>query len=79
MPRVNAVSAGYHAATDVVLGAAIAHEIGHLLLPHDSHSKSGIMRAEWNQSDFRNAKSGGLLFTADQAAQIRGRLVAKGN
>jgi len=35
------------------------------------------MRAVWNQSDFRNAKQGELLFTADQVAHIRGRLVAQ--
>jgi hypothetical protein len=78
MHRVDEIAAGYHAERDVVLGAAIAHEIGHLLLPRDSHSKSGIMRAVWNQSDFRNAKRGELLLTADQVAQIRGRL-AGGN
>jgi hypothetical protein len=30
----------------IQLGAVIAHEVGHLLLPERSHSRSGIMRAE---------------------------------
>ena len=30
-----------------LLGAAMAHEIVHMLLPDGSHSESGLMRAEW--------------------------------
>ena len=30
-----------------LLGAVIAHEVGHILLPPGSHSPSGIMRATW--------------------------------
>jgi hypothetical protein len=79
MHRVDEIAAGYHAEKAIVLGAAIAHEIGHLLLPRNSHSKRGIMRAVWNQADFRNAKRDELIFTADQVAQIRSELVARGN
>ena len=53
----------------IVLGLVMAHEIGHLLLPPGSHSRSGIMRASL---DFR--LQGG--FTREQAEQIRGRLVS---
>ena len=68
--RVDEVSAGYHAEKAEVLGAAIAHELGHLLLPYKSHSQTGLMRAVWNQRDFRSGQHGDLVFTADQAAQI---------
>ena len=30
----------------MMLGAVIAHEVGHLVLPGKSHSRSGVMRAE---------------------------------
>ena len=70
MHRVEEVSAGYHAEIGEVLGAAIAHELGHLLLPHNSHSQTGLMRPEWNQRDFRSGQRGDLVFTADQTAQI---------
>ena len=53
----------------IVLGLVMAHEIGHLLLPLGSHSRSGIMHASL---DFR--LQGG--FTRDQAVQIRRRLVS---
>ena len=52
-----------------LLGLAIAHEIGHLLLPRKSHSDAGIMR-------YRLDLSRALLpqFTAPQADIIRARL-----
>lgn len=31
-------------ALPMVLGRIVAHEVGHLLLPDGSHSKTGIMR-----------------------------------
>jgi len=36
-----------------LLGHAMAHEIGHLLLGPNSHSRDGIMRAQWNPGDLR--------------------------
>jgi hypothetical protein len=54
-----------------ILGAGIAHELGHLLLRGISHSSSGIMRAEWTVADLDAAASGRLLFTSAQAAAIR--------
>ena len=55
----------------LVLGLVIAHEIGHLLLPYNSHSRSGIMRARWDRQDLRRAAFGDLVFTAQQAKSIR--------
>jgi hypothetical protein len=54
----------------LLLGLAIAHEIGHLLLPHNSHSRSGIMRARWDRQDLRFAAAD-LVFTAQQAKSIQ--------
>ncbi len=56
-----------------ILGLAIAHEIGHLLLPTHSHSSTGIMRAEWHfpsGRDFHNTTSRNLGFTPQQAKLI---------
>lgn len=71
MHRVDEVAVERQVNTDIVLGIAIAHEMGHLLLPYDSHSQSGIMRASWNQHDFQRALQGTLNFTSQQAATIR--------
>jgi hypothetical protein len=54
-----------------VLGHAIAHEIGHLLLNQQVHSADGIMRGEWGLTEFRSAVLGLLLFTPQQAEFIR--------
>jgi hypothetical protein len=72
--RVDAVSAGYGSPKTVVLGVTLAHEIGHLLLPSRPHSAQGLMRRKWDESDFRNARRGELLFTPEQALAIREKL-----
>jgi hypothetical protein len=56
---------------EVVLGPVIAHEIGHLLLSHQSHTDEGIMRARWQGADFAAADGGGMTFSPEQAARIR--------
>ena len=61
----------------LILGLAIAHEIGHLLLPHNSHSRSGIMRARWDRQDLRLATLGDLFFTAQQAESIRAEVIRR--
>jgi hypothetical protein len=53
----------------VLLGAVIAHEVGHLVLPGYSHSHSGIMRASWEVPLVRVPG-----FTSDQGTTIRSLL-----
>lgn len=36
-----------------LLGAALAHEVAHMLLPVGSHSESGLMRPEWSTDDLK--------------------------
>ena len=57
-----------------VLGYAIAHEMGHVLLPRPAHTAQGIMRAEWNGDDLRHIASDALRFTLTQATQMRSKL-----
>jgi len=54
-----------------ILGCAIAHEVGHLLLGPNSHSAGGIMHGEWGPKEFRLALMGGLLFTSQQSKVIQ--------
>jgi len=58
----------------IVLAHAMAHEIGHLLLPY-GHSATGLMRADWDAKDMRLAVHGRLNFTSEQAELIRTRLL----
>lgn len=55
----------------VILGHAIAHELGHLLLDLKGHTTQGIMRAEWGLKDIRDATYRLLVFSPQQAAVLR--------
>jgi hypothetical protein len=54
-----------------MLGHIMAHEIGHALLPFQSHSPQGLMRARWDRADLELAQARRLRFTADHAELIR--------
>jgi hypothetical protein len=54
-----------------LLGVAIAHEIGHLLLGTKLHSTEGIMSPQIRAEQLGLAGRGQLLFTPDQAQRIR--------
>ena len=54
-----------------ILGHAIAHEVGHLLLAPGHHLDRGVMRANWDRGYLRDAARGQLLFTREQAEFIR--------
>ena len=60
----------------ILLAHAMAHEMGHLLLPH-GHSPTGLMRAEWDATDLRLAMDRRLNFTSEQAKLIRGQLLTQ--
>ena len=57
----------------VLLGRAIAHELGHLLLG-GSHASAGIMRRNWSANDLRCDRPGDWQFTNEQARML-GRLL----
>jgi hypothetical protein len=54
-----------------ILGFAMAHELGHLLLGSNSHSESGIMQGQWGRKQIQQALMGRELFTAEQAGRLR--------
>jgi hypothetical protein len=51
----------------IILGCAIAHELGHLLLGTNSHSDAGIMQPRWESNQFRQLMIGNLIFTTEQS------------
>ena len=53
------------------LGAAMAHEIGHVLLGADAHSNWGIMLPRWTRLEWARLKTRNLTFTATQAMRMR--------
>ena len=72
--RVQAQSDRYRVSAGLVLACAIAHELGHLLLPVRSHASAGLMRACWSRDEFHRAEQGQLRFLPDEAERIRAGL-----
>ena len=69
--RVESLAVELRGARDVLLGYALAHEVGHLLLGTNSHSPNGIMRARWTEKELRLASAGCVSFFPQQAAKMR--------
>src|SRR5262249_38908584 len=74
--RVRAEAERYDVSTALVLACAMAHELGHLLLPAPGHSRDGLMRPCWTRDDFQRASQGTLRFSSEQAKQIRAAAAA---
>ena len=58
----------------VVLGRAVAHEIGHFLLNTAAHSRRGLMRARIDPHDFVDLRRGGFGLDDDAARWARAAL-----
>jgi hypothetical protein len=57
-----------------LLGYAMAHELGHLLLGLNSHSPTGLMRADWRAKELTFMAQGGLIFSDEQAQRMKAKL-----
>jgi hypothetical protein len=75
-PSVVQTAAGLEADPANLLGASLAHELGHLLLGA-AHTQGGVMRAHFRRQEIEMAGRGELLFDAGQVARIRSKLLLK--
>lgn len=57
-----------------ILAHVMAHEIGHVLLRTNEHSRDGLMAAVWTKLDYDSIAKGHLIFTHDQAEAMRATL-----
>jgi len=57
-----------------LLGRAVAHELGHLLLATNAHSSSGLMRAQWTSKEVRGNLAADWILARKDAEKIRKRL-----
>ena len=69
--RVEAEARRHTVSLALLLSCALAHELGHVLMPDRGHSPEGLMRACWRRDDFQDADRGQLRFNADQVAVMR--------
>jgi hypothetical protein len=60
-----------------LLGRALAHEIGHLLLGTNEHTQSGLMRAIWSRESVRQSRGGDWRFMARDAKNMRAAVMAR--
>ena len=74
MDRIERMAALSDADTASLLGRAIAHELGHLLLATNAHSSSGLMRAQWTSKEIRENLATDWILARKDAEAIRRRL-----
>jgi hypothetical protein len=75
--RVAALAAATGADAGELLGRAVAHEIGHLVLGTVDHAPFGLMRATWTAAELRRSVPIDWRFSAGQGAEMRLRLLAR--
>jgi hypothetical protein len=68
---VRTIARDAHLDFRLLLGRAIAHEIGHLLLDTNRHAKTGLMRAGWSNAELRENADADWAFGAGEVDTIR--------
>ena len=69
--RVEALARRTSIPADTILGDAMAHEIGHVLLGSSPHATAGLMQANWDAGALRLASQGLLAFWPREAAAMK--------
>jgi hypothetical protein len=60
-----------------LLGRAIAHELGHLLMATSAHGTSGLMRSVWSRSEIRRGQKTDWIFGAREIVAIHARATSR--
>ncbi len=68
--RVRALATGHRRVSEL-LACAVAHEFGHLLLGKHAHSRAGIMRNPWRDTELDHGLPGVFRFSAAERDRIR--------
>ena len=75
--RVRAMAGNAGASAADILGKAMAHEIGHLLLGTNRHASNGLMRASWSGPELRRDRPDQWLFDKREGEGMRQRLATR--
>jgi hypothetical protein len=70
-PAAIEVSRKYRIDVSEILGAAVAHEVGHLILGGNTHSPRGVMSPQWGPTQFELISISKLSFTSDQSKLLQ--------
>jgi len=76
--RVELLATEDHIDNGRLLGRAIAHEIGHLLLGTASHAQAGLMRACWLTGELQRDWPLDWMLSAPEGSRMRWRLLVRG-
>ena len=71
MDRVTSFAASHRVSAEYVMACALAHEIGHLLLPPNAHQAIGVMQGNWHAKLFPPHAPGVPGFPPAQARLLR--------
>jgi hypothetical protein len=69
--RVELLMHSVAASVPRILGHAMAHEMGHILLGSPEHSSAGIMKGRWGKMDWQRAAVDLLRFDPEQTDVVR--------
>ena len=61
----------------VLLGRAMAHEVGHLLLPARGHSPTGLMRGVWTDAELMQNRREDWVFAPAERERLRAASIAR--
>jgi len=75
--RVHALATQARVDDGELLGRAIGHEIGHMLIGTSGHAPSGLMRAVWASSELRRGQASDWQFSGTEAVELRRALAAR--
>jgi len=73
--QVETVARRTGVARSELLGRALAHEVGHLLLGVLGHSRTGIMRAVWTDDELTRARPEDWVFAAGDIQRLQHSLI----
>jgi hypothetical protein len=76
LDRVNWMAEQTGVDARALLGRAIAHELGHLLMATGAHGPNGLMRPVWSQSEIRRHQVEDWIFRPGEIAAIKARMQA---